>query len=139
LLLKSQGVNGLAGDLKWLYNYFYSGTVRNMPTQYFMLVSKTGTLGPGSFPEIPWHKQEKENILSSVGIKVEYGEVLEEAQYRGTWKTVSDKEHSEIIRLYTQENLGLKDIAENLRRSSRTPLEHVHSHNNSVRRSGFCP
>ena len=30
-------------------------------------------------------------------------------------------------------------IAEKLGRSTRTPMEHIHRHNNAVHRSGFCP
>ena len=71
-------------------------------------------------------------------MKVEYGEVLKEAEFRGTFKTVGDLEHSEMIRMYIEENSGMKDIAEKLHRSSRTPLEHIHKHNNAVKRSGFC-
>jgi hypothetical protein len=63
LILKAQGVQGLAGDLQWLYNYFNPTTVRNMPSQYFVIISKTGALGLGEFPYPEWHKKEKENIL----------------------------------------------------------------------------
>lgn len=52
--------------------------------------------------------------------------------------TVSDKEHSEIIRIYVEEGLGYAAIAERLHRSSRTPHEHIGAHNKSVERSGFC-
>lgn len=45
LILKSQGVQGLAGDLHWLYSYFNPSTVRNMPPQYFIMISKIGALG----------------------------------------------------------------------------------------------
>lgn len=139
LILKAQGVQGLARDLQWLYSYFNPSTVRNMPPQYFMIISKTGSLGLGEFPFPEWHKKEKENILSSVGIKVEYGEPIFEGEYRGTFKTVSDKEHVEMIRIYVEEGLGLNKIAEMLGRSSRTPLVQIQRHNNAVERSGFCP
>jgi hypothetical protein len=33
-----------------------------------------GALGLGYFPYPEWNKKEKENILSNIGIKVEYGE-----------------------------------------------------------------
>jgi hypothetical protein len=45
LILKAQGVQGLAGDLQWLYSHFNPATVRNMPPQYFVMISKTGALG----------------------------------------------------------------------------------------------
>ena len=43
-----------------------------------------------------------------MGIEVEYGGILQESEYRGSGKTVSDKEHAEIIPLYIKEKLGLR-------------------------------
>ena len=138
LILKSQGVQGLASDLQWLYSYFNPSTVRNMPPQYFVMISKTGALGLGEFLYPEWHKKEKENILSNVGIKVEYGEQTFDGEYKGTFRTVGDKEHAEIVRLYVEEELGFNKIAEVLGRSSRTPLTQIQKHNKAVERSGFC-
>ena len=41
-------------------------------------------------------------------------------------------------RLYTEENLGMVQIAEQPKRSSRTPKVHIDSHNAAVKRSCFC-
>jgi hypothetical protein len=139
LILKAQGVQGLASDLQWLYSYFNPATVRNMPPQCFIIISKTGALGLGEFPYPGWHKKERENILSNVGIEVEYGEPLYEGEYKGTFKTVGDKEHAEMVRLYIEEGLGINKIAEILGRSSRTPLMQIQRHNRAVERNGFCP
>jgi hypothetical protein len=139
MILKAQGVQGLAKDLKWLYSYFNPSTIRNMKPQNFFIITRKGALGLGSFSFHEWHKAEKENILKAVGIKVEYGEELNEGEYRGTFKTVSDTEHTEIIRLYVEEGLSYQKIAEQLNRSSRTPLLHIQRHNRAVQRSGFCP
>jgi len=125
LILKSQGVQGLSRDLNWLYTYFNPSVIRNMQPQHFVIVTRKGSLGLGMFPFHPWHKREKENILTSVGIKVEYGEPMHDSQYRGTYHTVSDSEHGEIIRLYMEEELSLQKIADKLNRSSRTPLNHI--------------
>lgn len=77
--------------------------------------------------------------MRSVGVQVEYGEELKQSEYRGSFKTLSDREHTEIIRLYVEENLGMTKIAEKLGRSGKTTMDHVHKHNSSVERSGFCP
>lgn len=77
--------------------------------------------------------------MRAVGVKPEYGEPVEKGEYRGTFKTVGDKEHAEIIRLYVDEALSLNKIAEKLKRSSRTPHKHVKQHNRAVESSGFCP
>jgi hypothetical protein len=84
-------------------------------------------------------KEEKGNILKVVGVKVEYGEPLCEGDYRGTFRTVSDKEHAEMIRLYVEEGLSFDKIADQFSRSSRTPLLYIQRRNRGVGRSGFCP
>ena len=132
-------MQGLAADLQWLYSYFSASIVRNMPPQYFVIISKTGALGLGEFPYPEWHKKEKENILSNIRIKVEYGEPTFEGEYNGTFKTVGDKEDAEIVRLYVEEGFGFNKIAEVLGRSSRTPLTQIRKHNRAVERIGFCP
>jgi len=81
---------------------------------------------------------EKENILKAVGIKVEYGEELNEGEYRGTFRTVNDREHAEMIRLYIEEGLSYEKIAEEFNRSSRTPLLHIQKHNKAIEKSSFC-
>jgi len=138
LILKSQGVDGLAKDLEWLYSFFNPHVIRYMDPENFIVIARTGSLGIGTFPYHEWHKQEKEDILASVGLKVEYGEVLHEAENRGLFKTVSDKEHADMITAYLEENMSMRAIALKLGRSTRTPLEHIHSHNAAVARSGFC-
>lgn len=138
LILKSQGLSGLSHDLRWLYKFFNPRIVRKMPPQNFILLSRLGGLALGMFPFPNWHKREKENILKAVGVDVEYGEVLDMGRDRGTYKTVGDKEHAEIVSVYT-EGLSMPKIADKLGRSTKTVSDHIHSHNNAVERSGFCP
>ena len=138
LILKSQGLYGLSSDLHWLYSIFEPSLVRDMPPQFFLVVSRNGSVGVGEFGEIPWHKEERENILKACGVKVEYGEQVEAGAYRGTFKTVGDQEHSEIIRLYV-EGSSMGKIAEKVERSTKTVHDHVLEHDKAVERSGFCP
>jgi predicted DNA-binding protein YlxM (UPF0122 family) len=48
-------------------------------------------------------------------------------------------ELEEMIRLYIEEDLSYEKIAEQLNRSSRTPLLHVKKHNKNIERNGVCP
>lgn len=139
IILKAQGIDGLSKDLSWLYSIFHPHVIRNMPPQFFFILTRKGSIGTGEFNEIPWHKKERENIMRSVGVTVEYGEPVEKGEYRGKFKTVGDVEHAEIIRLYIEEDLGVDKIGKKLGRSSRTPYEHIKQHNKAVERSGFCP
>jgi len=138
LILKAQGLQGLTKDLGWLYSYIEPHLVRKLKPQHFILLSRTGGIGYGIFPFHEWHKREREDILKAVGVKVEYGETLEEPVLKGTYKTVGDREHAEIIRLYVEEAIAMTAIAEKLGRSSRTPYTHIRAHNRAVARSGFC-
>jgi len=54
-----------------------------MPPKYFLMLTRKGAIGVGCFPKIEWHKQEKENILRSLGIKVEYREQIDSGKSRG--------------------------------------------------------
>jgi hypothetical protein len=137
MILKAQGVQGLAKDLNWLYSYFNPSTIRNMKPQNFFIITRKGALGLGNFSFHDWHKAEKENILRAVGIKVEYGEELNDGEYRGTFRTVSDKEHAEMIRLYI-EGLSYEKIADQFNKSSRTPLLHLQKHNQAILKGGYC-
>ena len=139
MVIKSQGITGLTRDLKWLYSLVNPHLVRKLRQNQFILLASDGSVGFGIFPEVEWHKREKEDIMRSVGVHVEYGKELKESEYRGSFKTVSDKEHVEIIRLYVEENLGMTKIATQIGRSGKTTMDHVHKHNSSVERSGFCP
>lgn len=139
LILKAQGLQGLAKDLSWLYGYIEPHLIRKLKANQFVLLSRRGGIGYGVFPYHEWHKREREDLLEDVGLSVEYGEQLEESILKGTYKTVGDKEHNQIIRLYAEEGIGFVEMGKKLHRSSRTPHTHVLSHNQSVKRNGFCP
>jgi len=131
-ILKSQGVQVLAKDLKWLYSYFHPSLVRNMRPGWFIILTKRGCLGAGIFPEVPWHKQEKENIIKAVGLDIEYVKPSEakEAMDRGAYVTVSDEEHAQIVNLRMDE-LSYHKIAELRKRSTQTIHTRVKVHNKS--------
>jgi len=91
----------------------------------------------GHFPYHTWHKEEKENIVKDLGLKIEYGEVFEQPKDMGTHMSVGDVEHAQIIDFYIK-GMGILGISEKLGRSSRTPHTHIKKHNGAVDRSGFC-
>ncbi len=138
IILKAQGVQGLSRELKWLYSYIDATVLRKLPPQKFFVVTKNGSIGAGVFPPIKWHKQERENILESVGISREIGEILHEGANKGTFKTVSDREHQQIIERYGEGNVSMVDLAKEMNRSSRTISLHVDAHNQSIDKMGFC-
>jgi len=138
LFLKSQGIDGLPDNLRFLYYTFFNPSfLRNMKPWEFALVCRKGSLGVGHFPYHSWHKLPKENIVKNVGLKIEYGREIEQPKDMGKYKSVGDKEHCKIIELYVN-GLGYDKIGEQIGRSSRTPHTHVKKHNAAVERSGFC-
>jgi hypothetical protein len=136
-IFKSQGIKGFPKDLAWLYGFWNPAIVRHMPPRYFFIASSQGPLGIGKFPCPPWHKQERENILNSVGLKVEYGERIEYGQSRGAYKTVGDEEHINIIDSYF-EGSSMGKISKKLDRSAATVHAQIHAHDESIEKNGYC-
>ena len=138
--LKSMGVVGINRDdpLFFLYSFFAPSYIRRMPKGEFLLVTKHGSLGVGSFEDLPWHKRPRENILAKTDIHVEYGQAKETLRKSSEYG-VGDKEHGQIIRLYTEEGLSMNKISGRISRSSKTVHKHITAHNEAIERSGFCP
>lgn len=138
-VIKSLGLFGLPDDLDWLYHIISPVFIRKMPKSAFVILSKTGAIGLGSFPKVPWHKEEGEHIARSIGLKIEYGEEPELGEDRHTFKTIGDAEHAEIIALYVDDLQSMHKIAEQKNRSTATIQTQIKRHNLAIRRSGFCP
>jgi hypothetical protein len=138
MLIKACGIEGLADELKFLYSFFNPAWVQNMASHEFIIVNRRGPLGVGWCPMVEWHAREGENLLSQLGFKIEYGEALNEGEDKGTFQTVSDVEHGQIITIYATENLGMEKVGEKVGRSNKTVCAHIHKHDKAVKRSGFC-
>ena len=138
IVIKNVGQMGLSRELKWLYYYFEPHIFRYLTQDKFVILTKRGSIGLGAFPFPEWHKKEKEDILQEVGIKVEYSEPTKLSVDKGTYRTISDREHAEIIRLYVEEDYGIHRIAEKLGRSPRTINVHIRMHNREVEEKGAC-
>ena len=138
LLLKAQGSLGLPDQLEWLYSFFQPYWLRNCPVDSFFIMSRTGNLGLGNFPYHEWHKKEQEDIIRSVGLKIERGEEIHYAESRGTFKTIGDEEHLQILDLFMGK-VSMGNIAKNLKRSRASIHGQIHAHDEAIDRSGFCP
>ena len=97
-----------------------------------------GSLGLGVFDELGWHKQEKEHILNRVGVRVEYGEQVEYGENKGTFRTLGDHDHAEIIRDYIEGKGGMGKIADARGVSPGTVHSHIKKHNNELEAQGEC-
>jgi len=137
--IKSMGIWGLPDGLEWLYHVINQAFIRKMPKKAFVILSKNGAIEIGKFNEIPWHHQEKENIVRAVGLKIDYGEEPVLAKDRRTFKTISDAEHVEIMALYLDDRQSMAKIQKLKKRSRSTIHAQITAHNEAVARSGFCP
>lgn len=146
---KGQGYLGFPDDLTFLYRYFKPDFVRDMKPSQFIILSKKGSIGVGWFPEVKWHKQERENILANLGIKVESIEGMQPSYDMNRYKTVSDKEHVTIIESVASktvrkrhgidsEKKSQRAMAKELGRSPSTMTTQVAKHNDEVHRIGYC-
>jgi hypothetical protein len=138
MFLKACGIEGLADELKWLYSFFNPSWVQNMKPHEFIIVNRKGPIGVGWTPMVPWHAKEGENLLRQLGFDIEYdSDAAKEGLDKGTFSTVGDQEHSEMISLYMQ-GLGMDAVANKVNRSGKTVCQHIHKHDKAVERSGIC-
>lgn len=136
--LKSQGIEGLPKGLEFLYSFFKPQVMRNIPPEFFYIITRRGAVGAGEFSLVPWHKLERENILKAVGVKCEYGEPVETGANKGTFRTIGDAEHAKIVEMYA-DGLSMNKISVQVGRSTKSVMDHINKHNLSVDRSAFCP
>lgn len=66
----------------------------HIPPEFFIIVSRKGPVGIGSALYITWHKEEQDNIIAEVGLKIRT--VSAEPVYQ---TSKDHAKHSEIIKL----------------------------------------
>lgn len=148
IFLKAHGIEGLPGDLNWLFNFYdLFRDIMQMPPWAFILLCRKGGVGHGSFEYPYWHKEEHENILSSLNIEVSYEEAVNYGE-KG-FKRMSDFEHEIIIKARLA-GASMNKAAQNAKwkyqdqevttqkRSPRTVQLTILEHNKDVDTQGYC-
>jgi len=138
-VFKAQGSGGLPRELWFIYRYVEPGFLQGMKPNQFVILSRRGHIGVGVFPYPEWHKEEGEDILSKLRIKVSFEERPEPGLYRGRYRTLGDEEHAEIIEMYVEQEMGMDSIASRMGRSTKTVFDHINRHTEDVQRLGYCP
>jgi hypothetical protein len=72
--LKNLGAFSLPRDLEWVYRYVTPWAMRALYPNEFVAVDKFSGTYAGWFRLPPWHKQPKEDIYESLGIRYEFGD-----------------------------------------------------------------
>jgi len=139
LVFKTLGSLGLSKELWWIYRYIEPSFMQRMKPNQFVMLSRKGDLGVGVFPLTEWHLREGEGILSKIGLKITFEEKPMEAISRGTFKTIGDVEHTQIIEMYIEKEMSMREIAKQLDRSSASILMQIDKHNLAIEKMGYCP
>jgi hypothetical protein len=150
--IKAHGQEGLPKSIGWLYRYYdLFRDVMQMPPWVFILLTKKGGVGHGTFEYPYWHKEEKENILDILDIEVRYGMAI---NYGDRHKQVGDFEHVDIIRARIADgkaSTSMQQLAEGgtysfsdkeiklQHRSTATIKKVVSDHNKDLKAVGYCP
>ena len=71
LVIKNHGYYSLPRELWWIYRYLDPMWIRNMEPREFAILSRTGAIGIGTTSYNTWHKKPRENLLKTLGIKIE--------------------------------------------------------------------
>jgi hypothetical protein len=139
LVFKALGHLGLPHEFKWVYRQIEPSFMRRMEPYQFVISTRKGDLGIGTFPLVKWHAKEGEGLLTKLGLKITFEEKPLEAISRGIFKTIGDIEHTQIIEMYIEQEMSMRDIAKQLDRSSASILMQIDKHNNNIEKMGYCP
>ena len=71
LIIKAQGYMNLPRDLWFIYRYLDPHWIRNMKPNEFAVLTRKGAIGIGAFEYPKWHKRPRENLLKTLGFKIE--------------------------------------------------------------------
>lgn len=135
-IFKQIGSKRLPGDKDWLYAFFEPVLFSRMKPWEFVIDKKDASLGFGTSPALPFHKEEGVDLLAELGIIVTKGEDIIE----GTTNVLGDKEHEMLVRRYL--DIGCKSMEqarEGTSYSKATVQFHVSRHNKGIDERGFCP
>ena len=134
-VIKRVGTQGLPNDLKYLYSFIVPPLFMNPPPNVFFIIDNRGPIGIGKFDYVKWHKKEKDDLLTELGITPKYGDVPDYGDKQKGW--LSDYEHRDIIGC-RREGLSMHKIADRVHRSSKTVNDHIKDHNRQVQKRGYC-
>lgn len=143
LYLRKQGAAGLPEDLHYVYSYFDAEWMQRMPVNEFVVRTKEGDMGWGRIPWASWHKVEKENMRTIVGVVADHSDPEEGKDKKQAG--VDDEQHARMVRLYhevdpdTGRQYSMAKIGKMLGRSPTTVQNQLVEHDVSIQAQGYCP
>jgi len=137
LVIKNMGLFSLPKDIFFLYSFIDPHYFRFMKPHDAILLSKEGCIGFAEIEKVSFHKEEKENILNTLSIKiVKKQDPLKKLPGKLKQKIFTHKKIMDYIEKnpsYTKKRLAL-----NLNLTVITVRTHIQKHDLSVREKGYC-
>lgn len=153
IFVKRCGSQRIPDDLSFCLPYWKykrsNGTIargpkamRWLPKHMFGIKSVEGAIGMGKFTRPPWHKEEDEDIIATLGLEILFqGEVLapEKRKHR-----ISKSEHTNMVKLRIEnqhserDSYGMDYIANLVGRSTGQVQKHWYNHNRAIKDNGEC-
>jgi hypothetical protein len=140
-LFTAQGSESLPRPLWWLYKHVKPQAINRLPKGTFVILTRRGNVGLGSYVFHEWHKRENENILDSVGLVVSKPELsVEEVLETAKKENKPSKEelaHAQVVMRF-QEGEKLSEIGKSFGKDSSWASKIIREHNNEIVRNGYC-
>ena len=125
IFIKGTGIEGLPKDyLRWVYSYIKPRAIDTLHPQYAIVISKQRPMAIFKIEYPWWHKEEKEDILETLDIGIEYNQE-EESKPQGK---VTNDIHKRIVELKEKEGKSYMTIASELGLNERTVGVHYRKH-----------
>lgn len=137
LIIKNMGLFSLPKDIFFLYSYLDPFFFRFMQPQDFVVLSKEGCIGLGEVKLVDFHKEEKENILGKLDIKISKTiDPLRKIDGKLRRKILTHKK----IMDYLKDNpfTTKKALSLILNISTPTVITHINKHNMDIKLKGYC-
>jgi hypothetical protein len=134
MFFKRVGAIGLPKDLHFLYRYVNPRSFMKLWKNVFVLMTGTGAIAIGKFDKVPWHKEEKEDILTELGINI----IPLNPHLITAGPNVSPTEHALIVRTYNEPKGSMGKTAAKLKRSKSTIQAAIKRHNETIEEIDYC-
>lgn len=110
--IKALGSSDLPDELHYLYHYVSPAYLSQLPIDRFIYVGGDRAISEWGVLQVPWHKEEHEDIKTIVGIKIDRGEAVQDVVESriGRRKKVTYDMHLKILELHRQK-CSLGEIA----------------------------
>jgi len=149
VILKRLGRAMLPRDMWYIYRTFRPEMIARLPKNTSVIVTDDNYMGVMDVPFLPWHKTEREHLISILGIKVDHGSVslgeAKESEMHGSIMTIGDKDHLSMMALYANPNqegkpLSMIAVGSTMepKRSAYAVFSQIHAHDSGIIKQGFC-